>query len=267
MCMGFAVPFSPPKNSNRSARPEWNCPAAAPRSASSVKHSTAFAAFPAPAGGHLLHQRPNPSASKAPVGVPVDLAPAHPASTRRTAAMGASDSSCTLAAATPRMQQRPCLAAGWRVIQVSMPVFKIVRFAVRPDARAEVEKAMREFALYVGLSRRIPPGPRTAIAGTPTSTSRSSPPTTMTLPSTSAPPAGRSSSPACCTPALTDVEAREYELVATSRGGLPPERNRYWRCAMIARSAAVSGSLHDASDAGTSTLIVSLRGPQVLPPV
>jgi hypothetical protein len=32
-----------------------------------------------------------------------------------------------------------------------MPVFKIVRFAVRPDARAEVEQAMRELALYVGL--------------------------------------------------------------------------------------------------------------------
>ena len=28
-----------------------------------------------------------------------------------------------------------------------MPVFKIVRFAVRPDACSEVEQAMREFAL------------------------------------------------------------------------------------------------------------------------
>jgi quinol monooxygenase YgiN len=32
-----------------------------------------------------------------------------------------------------------------------MPVFRIVRFAVRPDARVEVEQAMREFALFVGL--------------------------------------------------------------------------------------------------------------------
>ena len=34
---------------------------------------------------------------------------------------------------------------------MAMPVFKIARFAIRPDTCPEVEQAMREFALYVGL--------------------------------------------------------------------------------------------------------------------
>jgi hypothetical protein len=78
-----------------------------------------------------------------------------------------------------------------------MTVFKIARFAVRPDARVDVEQAMREFALYVGLELED--------SSWTTYRDRKNPNVYVTLvtaddehaPSTSAPPADRSSSPGC----------------------------------------------------------------------
>jgi quinol monooxygenase YgiN len=104
-----------------------------------------------------------------------------------------------------------------------MPVFRILRFAVRPDARADVEQAMREFALYVGLEledsswstyrdRKNPNVYVTVITGDDHDavehqrTAGGSVQFARVLQSR----------------LLTDVETRDYELVATSRGGLPP---------------------------------------------
>jgi hypothetical protein len=39
-----------------------------------------------------------------------------------------------------------------------MPIFKIARYEIRPEARTEVERAIREFALYVGLGWRTRAG-------------------------------------------------------------------------------------------------------------
>lgn len=104
-----------------------------------------------------------------------------------------------------------------------MPVYRIVRYAVRPDARVEVEQAMREFALYVGLEledsswttyrdRRNPNVYVTVVTADDDAAAEHQRTT------------GGSVQFARVLQArlLTDVETRDYELVATSRGGLPP---------------------------------------------
>ena len=104
-----------------------------------------------------------------------------------------------------------------------MPVFKIVRFAVRPDARTDIERAMREFALYVGLELED--------SSWSTYRDRRNPNVYVTLIHADDQDAAehqRTASGsvqfarALSSRLLTDVETREYELVATSRGGLPP---------------------------------------------
>lgn len=104
-----------------------------------------------------------------------------------------------------------------------MPVFRIVRFAVRPDARVEVEQAMREFALFVGLELED--------SSWTTYRDRKNPNVYVTVVTADDDDAaehqrtaGGSVQYARVLQArlLTDVETREYELVATSRGGLPP---------------------------------------------
>ena len=104
-----------------------------------------------------------------------------------------------------------------------MPVFKIARFAVRPDARTEVERAMREFALYVGLEledsswtiyrdRRNPNVYVSVVIADDEDAARHQHSASGSVEFARV-LQGR---------LLTDVETREYELVATSRGGLPP---------------------------------------------
>ena len=104
-----------------------------------------------------------------------------------------------------------------------MPVFRIVRFAVRPDARDDVERAMREFALYVGLELED--------SSWTTYRDRKNPNVYLTLITADDQDAAEHQRTAggsvqfarvLQTRLLTDVETREYELVATSRGGLPP---------------------------------------------
>jgi len=104
-----------------------------------------------------------------------------------------------------------------------MPVFKIARFAVRPDARADVERAMREFALYVGLELED--------SSWTTYRDRRNPNVYVTFISADDDDAAEHQRTAggsvhfartLATRLLTDIETREYELVATSRGGLPP---------------------------------------------
>jgi len=104
-----------------------------------------------------------------------------------------------------------------------MPVFKIARFAVRPDARDEVERAMRDFALYVGLELEA--------SSWTVYRDRRNPNIYVTLISAEDIDAAEHQRTAggsvhfarvLSSRLLTDVETREYELVATSRGGLPP---------------------------------------------
>ena len=104
-----------------------------------------------------------------------------------------------------------------------MPVFKIARFAVRPDARDEVEQAMREFALYVGLELED--------SSWTTYRDRRNPNVYLTLITADDDDAAEHQRTAggsvqfarvLHSRLLTDVESREYEMVATSRGGLPP---------------------------------------------
>ncbi|HZW90144.1 MAG TPA: hypothetical protein VFF12_13760 [Myxococcaceae bacterium] len=106
---------------------------------------------------------------------------------------------------------------------MAMSVFKIVRFAVRPDACSEVEQAMREFALYVGLELED--------SSWTTYRDRKNPNVYVTLITADDEDAVKHQRTAggsvqfarvLQTRLLTDVETREYELVATSRGGLPP---------------------------------------------
>jgi hypothetical protein len=103
-----------------------------------------------------------------------------------------------------------------------MPVFKIARFAVRPDARDEVERAMREFALFVGLEdsswttyrdRRNPNAYVTLI------TAEDADAVEHQRTAGGSVQFARVLGPRL----LTEVETREYELVATSRGGPPPD--------------------------------------------
>jgi hypothetical protein len=104
-----------------------------------------------------------------------------------------------------------------------MPVFRIVRFAVRPDARVEVEQAMREFALFVGLELED--------SSWTTYRDRRNPNVYVTVVTADDDDAAEHQRTAggsvqfarvLQARLLTDVETREYELVATSRGGLPP---------------------------------------------
>jgi hypothetical protein len=104
-----------------------------------------------------------------------------------------------------------------------MPVFRIVRFAVRPDARVEVEQAMREFALFVGLELED--------SSWTTYRDRRNPHVYVTVVTADDDDAAEHQRTAggsvqfarvLQARLLTDVETREYELVATSRGGLPP---------------------------------------------
>lgn len=104
-----------------------------------------------------------------------------------------------------------------------MPVFKILRFAVRPDARAEVEQAMREFALYVGLELED--------SSWSTYRDRKNPNVYVTLITADDQDAAEHQRTASGSVQyaralqarlLTDIETRDFELVATSRGGLPP---------------------------------------------
>ena len=104
-----------------------------------------------------------------------------------------------------------------------MATFHITRFQVHPEARDEVERAMREFALYVGLELedsswttyrdRRRPGVYVAV---------------ITAENLDAADHQRTASGSVqfariLGPRLVgEVETREYELVATSRGGLPP---------------------------------------------
>ena len=104
-----------------------------------------------------------------------------------------------------------------------MPVFRIARFAVRPDARAEVEKAMREFALYVGLELED--------SSWTTYRDRKNPNCYITLITADDGDAAEHQRTAggsvhfarvLSSTLLNDIDTRDYELVATSRGGLPP---------------------------------------------
>jgi len=104
-----------------------------------------------------------------------------------------------------------------------MPVFRIVRYAVRPDARVEVEQAMREFALFVGLELED--------SSWTTYRDRRNPNVYVTVVTADDDDAAEHQRTAggsvqfarvLQARLLTDVETREYELVATSRGGLPP---------------------------------------------
>jgi quinol monooxygenase YgiN len=103
-----------------------------------------------------------------------------------------------------------------------MPVFKIARFAVRPDARDEVERAMREFALYVGLELED--------SSWTTYRDRRNPNVYVTLITADDADAAEHQRTAggsvqfarvLQSRLLTHIEIREYELVATSRGGVP----------------------------------------------
>jgi hypothetical protein len=104
-----------------------------------------------------------------------------------------------------------------------MPVFRILRFAVRPDARPDVEQAMREFALYVGLELED--------SSWSTYRDRKNPNVYVTLITADDHDAAEHQRTAggsvhfarvMQSRLLTDIETRDYELVATSRGGLPP---------------------------------------------
>lgn len=104
-----------------------------------------------------------------------------------------------------------------------MPVFKIARFEVRPDAQAEVERAMREFALYVGLELED--------SSWTTYRDRAHPNRYVSLITADDPDAAEHQRTAggavhfarrLSLRLIGQIDTREYELVATSRGGLPP---------------------------------------------
>ncbi|HTS81474.1 MAG TPA: hypothetical protein VMH40_12805 [Myxococcaceae bacterium] len=104
-----------------------------------------------------------------------------------------------------------------------MPVFRISRFAVRPDSRGDIEQAMREYALYVGLELED--------STWTTYRDRRNPNVYVTVVMSEDEDAAEHQRTASgsvqfarvlSTRLLTDVETRDYELVATSRGGLPP---------------------------------------------
>ena len=204
-----------------------------------MKHSTAFAAFP-----RASRRPPAPSAPE-PLGVqgtgrgPGRPRPGAPGEHQTDSSHGRiglllhAPAANAPNAATPLSRRRVACHPGQHACLQDCP---LRRSPGRPRRGREGDARVRPVR---GSSSRIPPGPRTAIAGTPTSTSRSSPPTTMTLPSTSAPPAGRSSSPACCTSGSSPTWRRastSWSLPAAA--DCPLSGTAYWRCAMIARSAA-----------------------------
>jgi quinol monooxygenase YgiN len=104
-----------------------------------------------------------------------------------------------------------------------MPTFKIARFEVRPEARLEVERAIREFALYVGLELED--------SSWVTYRERANPNRYISLISAEDEAAdsrhrndqGTADFVRILHPRLVgEVDLNEYVLVASSRGGLPP---------------------------------------------
>jgi len=104
-----------------------------------------------------------------------------------------------------------------------MPTFKIARFEVRPEARLEVERAIREFALYVGLELEE--------SSWVTYRERANPNRYVSLISAQDEAAearqrsdqGTADFTRILHPRLVgEVDLSEYVLVASSRGGLPP---------------------------------------------
>jgi len=81
-----------------------------------------------------------------------------------------------------------------------MPTFKIARFEVRPEFRLEVERAIREFALYVGLELED--------SSWVTYRERANPNRYISL--------------IAAQDEAAEVDLSEYVLVASSRGGVPP---------------------------------------------
>ena len=104
-----------------------------------------------------------------------------------------------------------------------MPIFKIARFEIRPEARLEVERAIREFALYVGLELED--------SSWVTYRERENPNRYVSLISSSDAEAdslqrtdqGTADFARILHPRLLgQIDLEEYELVASSRGGPPP---------------------------------------------
>src|SRR5215468_10969583 len=104
-----------------------------------------------------------------------------------------------------------------------MPTFKIARFEILPEARPEVERAIREFALYVGLELED--------SSWVTYRERSNPNRYLSLISSEDEVAdtrqrsdqGTADFARILHPRLVgDIELSDYVLVASSRGGLPP---------------------------------------------
>lgn len=104
-----------------------------------------------------------------------------------------------------------------------MPIFKIARYEIRPEGRAEVERAIREFALYVGLELED--------SSWVTYRDRSNPNRYVSIISAADEEAetrqrtdqGTADFTRILHPRLVgEVEISEYVLVASSRGGPPP---------------------------------------------
>ena len=104
-----------------------------------------------------------------------------------------------------------------------MPTFKIARFEVRPEFRLEVERAIREFALYVGLELED--------SSWVTYRERANPNRYISLIAAQDEAAesrqrndqGTADFTRILHPRLVgEVDLSEYVLVASSRGGVPP---------------------------------------------
>lgn len=104
-----------------------------------------------------------------------------------------------------------------------MPIFKIARYEIRSEARVEVERAIREFALYVGLELED--------SSWVTYRERANPNRYVSLIVAEDEEAegrhrtdqGTADFTRILHPRLVgDVEVSEYVLVASSRGGVPP---------------------------------------------
>ena len=104
-----------------------------------------------------------------------------------------------------------------------MPTFKIARFEVRPEFRLEVERAIREFALYVGLEL--------VDSSWVTYRERANPNRYISLIAAQDEAAdsrqrndqGTADFTRILHPHLVgEVDLSEYVLVASSRGGVPP---------------------------------------------
>ena len=104
-----------------------------------------------------------------------------------------------------------------------MPTFKIARFEIRPEARLEVERALREFALYVGLEledsswvtyrERANPNRYVSLIAAEDEAADSRQRTDQ----------GAADFARILHPRLVgEVELSECVLVASSRGGVPP---------------------------------------------